>query len=101
MNKQPIQTSTACNACVPPGITGKSPVGMMAKRFLTCRCKVCNGLTFSSWYDSLEDIEGANKELARLRRQKRDPQIEEFQESDPMPEWCGCKRPVKSAEDPA
>lgn len=73
----------------------------MAKRFLNCRCKTCNGLTFSSWYDSLEDIEGANKELMRLRKQKRDPQIEEFQDRDPMPKWCECKRAEKSARAPA
>ena len=101
MNKQTIHTSTACFAPVPPEIEGNSPVvGLSTKRFLTCRCKTCNGWTFLSWYDSLEDIEGANKELKRLRKEGRDPQIEEFQQNDSMPDFCCCYRPKKSEKAP-
>jgi hypothetical protein len=92
MQRDPIHTSTDCNAPVPPGNAEKQPIIERTKRFLTCRCKTCDGWTFFSWYDTLEDIEATNKELPRLRKEGRNPAIEEFQGTDPMPKWCDCKR---------
>lgn len=99
VNKHPIHTSTGGNACVPPGIDGKSAAaGLLTKRFMVCRCNTCNGLTFSSWYESQEDIEGTDKELKQLRKESRDPHVEEFQASDPMPTWCDCRRTKDDSE---
>jgi hypothetical protein len=70
----------------------------MTKRFLVCNCKQCAGWTFMSWYDTLEDIESANKELKRLRRAGREPHIEEFADDAPMPKYCDCRRNAKSGE---
>jgi hypothetical protein len=64
----------------------------MTKRFLVCNCKQCSGWTFMSWYDTLEDIESTNKELKRLRKEGRDPHIEEFADDAPMPNMCSCER---------
>jgi hypothetical protein len=64
----------------------------MAKRFLVCNCKQCSGWTYMSWYDTLEDIESANKELKRLRKESRDPHIEEFADDAPMPAFCDCRK---------
>lgn len=64
----------------------------MNNRFLICRCKTCSDLTFMALYDSIDEIESANKQLKTLRKEGRAPQIEEFERGSAAPEWCGCPR---------